>query len=355
MKFYKQMSTPITRSGHEESFIENWLIHLDDPLYPFESLLSHRAVPQRFSIHPNSSRFRCIDVSIDQQTEAPNVRPMTVRWSTVVPTEYLDNQNNPVYDSNPLRRPLIVTYGSYTEQKIPTAAYSLTDPTAVYTPPNPLPIPSVPITTTAGEPLILTVLQDYPAMHCMKNVASLPTFMAKAGRLINSDTVKLRGVTYAPRELLICNKTVSSPKYENGQAYYVFAWDMLVASDADGWIEKIRNAGFHERQTVYFDAAGKPSPIPVQGGSSRIILRPIEVGPPENRHFPSSPVLLTPNGRAYRARNPKDPNDPDLYTGEILSTESRTGQGITKAQWDAAIQRFGVYLQIPFKKFIPLL
>lgn len=354
MKFHKQLSTPIARSGVEESFTEYWLVELDDPKTPVESLLSHRLVPQRFSVHPKSSRFNCIDVQLEQDVTAPNIRSMVVRWSNVVPTNYIV-AGKPVYDSNPLRRPLITHYGTYTEQKTVLSAYSLEDDADIYTPPRPMPVPKVPVATTAGEALLLNILQDYSVMHCTKNVAKLPQFMAKVGRLINSDTVKLGGVTYAPKELLVCNKTISPPNFENGMSYYIFSWDMYVAQDEDGWVEKLRNAGYHERQVVYFNSAGQPSPVPVRGGTQKIVLRPIEIGPPENRHYPSAPVLLTPNGRAFRAKNPKDPADIDLYTGEILSTESRTGEGITKKQWDDAVLRFGVYLRIPFKKYIPLI
>lgn len=354
-KIYKQLTQPMGFSATDKSFTETWLVHLDDPKTPLKEIEAHRDYPIRFETHADNPTYYCLDAKCEQPLQSPNIRPLIVNWSNVIPKAYLVD-GKPKYDDDPTKRPVDIEWGIYTSQKTIRMAY---DDNVTFDPKKPPPVPKKPIVTTAGEPIFMQIPVELRAINFMKNVTEVPRFMAKAGMITNSDTVKIAGIPFEPNELLAGGLNIGKPMFAHGKVYYEFSWYFLVALDADGWVEKRRNAGYHEKVRTYFiDGVEVSYNTWIQTGpgsyTATDALRQIHIGPVQNRHFPSAPVLITPGGRAYRARAKGDPDDIEKHTGEILTTQSKTGQGITPAQWEKAELKFKVRIPIPFNKWFPL-
>lgn len=349
--FHKLMETPLSNTPTGKEFTEKWNVKVDDPLTPNTVIENQPEFPSRFSVHPERPEFWCITSDLDQPKDTPDIRPLTVRWANTIPLAFLVD-GKPKFDDDPTKRPAEITWGVTVIKRTLRLAYKEKQ---AYDPTKAPPEPTVPIITTAGEPIFLEEEDEVRTMSFSKNVVQLPKFMAKAGMYVNSDRVKLAGITYEPLQLLARQLLVSPVKFSHGKAYYEFTWQWHVAPEKDGWIAKRRNAGFHEKVTVYRFPNGAVSPTPVPGGFSFTVLRPIKIGPKHDLHYPSSPVLLTPEGRAYRAKGPNDLTDsPTTNTGEIMSVESTGGSGISDEEWAAAELKFYTKLMIPFNKYFPI-
>ena len=360
-RIYIQQSKPMAFNPGSKEFTETFLVDLDDPQTSIEEIERHRDYPIQFETHADHPTYYCISAQLDQDTRIPNVRSGTSRWSTAIPEADLVD-GKPKLDPDRTKRPVRAKWGTYKSERTVRMAYGAIQ---YRTPtrgerirradPDQLPpVADVPITTTAGESIFMRIPEDYRMISFQKYVEAVPEFMAKNSMLTNSDEVKFRGIKFAPLELLATDIDVDGPNFAMGKAYYTFTWVWLVAKDQDGWLEKRRNAGFSEKVIIFVDANGKEYDRYISGvTTTKEVLRQIEIGPVYNRHFPNAPVLIRPNGKAFRARAEGDANDPETWTGEILTTDSRTGQGITDAEWKEAERKFSVRLAIPFKKYFP--
>ncbi len=366
--FHKQLSSPAGFNAGEERFVETWLVELSDPETKLSAIKQHRDYPIRFEQHPDYPEYYCIDANLEQPISAPNVRPLSVTWATTIPKAFLVN-GKPKYDSDPTKRPVDIHWGTYSAPKTYRMAYSMSQkqPTKRqiyfgYKPGKSLPeAPSVPIKTTADESIFVQENQAYRMIRFEKHVKQVPEFMAKAGLFVNSDTVKIQGIKFEPLELLAGGLDISSVKFASGGPYYTFSWYFLVAQDEDGWVVKRRNAGFQEKVRIFLGRDGKEYPsygaaaVATGGAEEKLVIRPILVGPAYRPQFPSAPVLLTPSGRAYRAKGPNDQkNDFETNTGEILTTESTATSGLTDQDWKNAELKFQIRPAIEFKKYFPL-
>lgn len=359
--WYQQLTKPYNRTATTREFTEETLIHLDDPRTPFHVIEAHAKYPSRFARHPVETDFWCIDSNIDQNIEVPNVRKLIAKWSDTIPDALVRN-GLPVYDDDPIKRPLRVRLGYYTMPKTYRMTYKKSQ---AYDPQKGPPTPRVPVTTTAGETLFLQVDNEFPVFYCTKNISSLPLFMAKNRMFTNSDFVKFQGATFAPLMLLMCGMEMSEARFAKGRSYYQLDYRLMVASDDDGWCEKRRNAGYHEK--VIDKVVNTFSVNPDVGIGQNLFvkdadishLEAITIGKPESPHYPSSPVLLTPSGRAFRA--PGDGQDAatpqDQRTGPVLSVEGTQGAkyGITDKDFDDAELKFYPRMAIPFNKYVSLI
>ena len=345
--WFKQLETPMSISATTRDFTEHTLISLDDPKTPLSVIEADPRYPSRFAKHPARQEFWCVDSSVDQPIEIPNVRKLTAKWSDTIPNALIRN-GKPVFDLDPIKRPLRVSLEYYTMPKTIRMAY---EKSQAYDPKKGPPVPEIPVTTTAGESLFLQVEQEFAVFQCEKNIRQLPLFMSKNRMFTNSDTVKFQGAVFEPLMLLLCGLTLSEAMFANGSAYYCSRFRLMVASDADGWCEKRRNAGFNEKVVTV-----EHFPI---GDLITSHLKAILVGKPENPHYTSSPVLLTPEGRAFRAPGEKQASSTPQSerTGPVLSVEGSSGAayGITDEDFQAAELKFYPRMAIPFSKYVPLI
>lgn len=359
--WYPQLTRPFGRSSTTRDFTEEVLIEVDDPRTRLSVIEAHPQYPSRFAKHPVETDYWCIDTKVDQPLDHPNIRRLVSQWSDTIPDALIKN-GQPNFDDDPIKRPLRVRLGYYTMPKTYRMTY---EKSQAYDPKKGPPVPKVPVTTTAGESIFLQVDNEYPVFQCEKNISSLPLFMAKNRMFTNSDFVKFQGASFAPLMLLLCGMELSEAKFAKGKVYYQLSFRLMVASDDDGWCEKRRNAGYHEKVidkvVNTFSAntnAGIGDPFFVKDADISH-LEAITIGKPEARHYPSSPVLLTKSGRAFRAPGDgQDASTPqDQRTGPVLSVEGTQGAkyGITDKDFNDAELKFYPRMAIPFNKYVSLI
>lgn len=361
--WYQQLETPTALLPNMNEFHEEYLISLSDPAMPQNLIEADPRYPLRFQVHPVFRQFYMVKAELGQDKLIPNVRLLRVHWSTLIPDALIRN-GKPVYDKDPLRRPVRVSASYYNVVRTKTMCYGVAvgqDTPApnlpAYDPKKGPPKPTTKITTTAGEPIFMQVEEEVRAFHCRKNVQSLPEFMGKGGMFTNSDSVKFQGLTFVPYELLLCHIQLSEAKFEYGKVYYQHTFDLLVSPDTDGWCEKKRNAGFHEKGWMIQEI-----PSLILGQKPRLVyvpyLKAIKIGPPENPSFPSQAVLLTPEGYAYRSPGAdQPPNTPQKNRrGPVMTTETGVngGQGLTDQDWAKSELKFYPRMAIPFAKYVQL-
>lgn len=342
-----QATEPLAITSTDKSFTTEALVQTDSEQDPVDVILNHPQCPVRFQTNRTYPQYFCLNIDIDQPIQTPDIRRLKASWSNTIPDAYMLN-GQPVYPDNPLLRPLRYTVDFFTFQREMRMTYK---PTDQFDPKKGPPSPSLPVVTPAGERIFLSIEDEVRSFNCTKNVVTLPTFMGKGGTFINQEALKFAGLTFFPLQLMICNITLSEPKFAFGLSYYEMKFKLLVAPDEDGWVEKIRNAGYHEKITTTFkDRNGRTI--------TYSYLKAINVGPPEQPMAPSSPVLLSPEGVAFRAPGPGQTAATPFSqcTGPVLSTESPTvgGIGITQAMWKAAELKFYPRMVIPFSTFVPL-
>lgn len=351
--WYPQLRTPTSMDPASLQFEEHIKIHLDDPKTDPLTIQAHKRHPMRFEKHPVKRNYYCGAWRLEQNSMFPNVRDLYVTWTTSVEA-LLSPEGKPVYDNDPILRPISYDISSWEFSKTIRMTYKKTDAYDVKKGP---PVPSVPVCTTAGEPIFMSIPWRSRLFNCERNVLRLPPFMSKCDMFTNSDRVRFAGVVYEPLQLLASNINLSRPMFEWGRVFYKMIWQMAVAPDEDGWCEKKRNAGYHEKRTVVVPRVGNDP------GGTETFLDAIVIGPPEERRFPSSPILLTPEGRAYRspgigqtAATPQKDR-----TGPIIAVEGSAVGGLGglggvdfEKIWKDAELKFYPRMPIPFKKFIPL-
>ena len=168
---------------------------------------------------------------------------------------------------------------------------------------------------TAGD-LLEGVTEDYeqPVWRVAKNLAKTPQWILRYPGAVNSDTVRLDGLTFQPGELRLKRLRRGGVQEENDQSYYSLSYELHFREG--GWLRQIPNRGHHE-----IAATGRV--IWGQGGlQSEYERRRILVGSPAAPT--EEPVFLNQHGAAYRDEdgNVRTKLDPD----EIVMLEFKRGQ-----------------------------
>lgn len=370
IRMYQQMTTPERVHGNKRDFSETWLVELDDPLTPQMEIENHLDYPYQFQLHGTRQGFFVVKCNLAQDLEHPNIRKLTVDWANYTDQGQVVDNKLVTPNPDPTLRPLTIQWGTY-KTTVPVVncyerwcagtgaeAYDRTSDSPDVDKKGTIKAPYEAPINTAGELIYLEEQVDFRVIQFSKNVRQLPMFMSKAGQFINSDTIRIRGVTFLPRSLLAADITVSDWQFENGIPYLIWTWNFYVDELHYGYIEK-RNVGFNEKVIKYRDASGKDVPNLIPGATSYEVLRPIVVGPVDNRHYPSQPVLLRPSGVAIRTRaEGNNPLKPETWTGEVITPESRDddarAQKDKDRDWRAARLKFRTKPLIPFAKYFPM-
>lgn len=370
IRMYQQMTTPERVHGNKRDFSETWLVELDDPLTSQMEIENHLDYPYQFQLHGTRQGFFVVKCSLDQDLEHPNIRKLTVDWANYTDQGQVVDNKLVTPNPDPTLRPLTIQWGTYKTtvpvtvcyerflSKGTTTVYDKMSDSVDVDKKGQLTLPDVVPANTAGDLIYLEDQVDFRLIQFSKNVRQLPPFMSKAGQFLNSDTVRIRGVVFKPKTLLAADINVTDWLFENGIPYLTWTWNFYVDELNAGYIRK-RNVGFNEKVIKYRDASGKDVPNFIPGATSYEVLRPVEVGPVDNRHYPSQPVLLRPSGVAIRTRaEGNNPLKPETWTGEILSPESRNDDGREQKDKDADWANSEIWMRtkplIPFAKYFPM-
>lgn len=283
--------------------------------------------------------------------EFPNVIKIEVLWRNI--TNITEIQLDPV------KRAVLISRGTYKLQDTPNVDFD-----------------GKPVATTAGEPINYTYQRGFPTYRLEKNLASFPTWCGRDNDFINTDSVTIYNTVFDPYELYLQDIEVSHLNYE-GQfpPFHRFTATLYANTKKDGWKTLLRNAGYHEKAFLgYYSKKGQKltafavgfSPITNNGQTitfnnvkyfPRYGLQAIKMGLKGTYEYPSSPVLIDPNGLAYRQQLPNDPPK-GPFTGPVIGLQSVDNQaqtsGITQKQWDASVVTFNFANKISFNNVLPL-
>lgn len=340
---YTVENTPMYRQDHQE-----WLVDLGG-IFPdllVTNLFSNdNLIPKTRELYPgNSLPMFCIKSDWVQLTDAPNIWRIIVDWRT------LSNVQDTIPD--PTQRPVLIKTGTYREQRTPN-----------------IDLDQKPVATTAGEPIIHSIQKSYPTYTVKKFLKSYPTKIAKKRDFVNSDTVTIYGVTYKPYELFCPEINVSELLTQGTYQYFEFDATIYVNTDKHGWKTRLRNAGYHERKQVGTIRNPDIPPGPGNNIFKLPLMLPvyafeaIRMGEPGKYSYPSSPVLLDPDGRAFREILQVDKDlaakvgGPPIGTGPVIGLVPGTpalGTAITQEQWDAAVVEVRFVHPVSFNNFFPL-
>lgn len=355
--WYPQQERPTSLTPTSKMFKSKILVKLSDGNVPMSVITSYFDFPYRFKPHNVIPGFWCINWDFEQHAPNADIRVLWVHWSTEIPAALIRN-GKPVYDDVPTKRPAEIARSYYIHRRRMRMTYKQGTQFVAGSLEK---VPTIPVVTTAGEDLFLEIECQCRAFICKKNVGNVQDIFDEGnGKFLNSDAVRLKGNNYKPLQLMATDIEFSPERFEFGDYYYIMTYKIVVAPDQDGWCEKLRNAGYHEKGIQQIDQT-----IEVTSGRTTTIkvdqpyLKAIQVGQPQLPQYPSSPVLIDPDGFAYRnfniEANEKASTPNKLRTGPVLSTQGEIngGIGITPQQWKDAELKFWPYLAIPFSKYIP--
>lgn len=166
---------------------------------------------------------------------------------------------------------------------------------------------------TAGDPIEgVTEPESHWVLNIERDVPSFPKWLLDYPNAINSDSVRIRGITFPPKTLQLKGLTISDEQSvefeEQDITYYTLAFQLHY--NPQGWTRKFLNRGY--REVVDPNAVEKE-------------LRVLE-----NAEGPvSQPVFLNADGQAYRF-SPESGDDTlgklreSLTPEEILTIERDT-------------------------------
>lgn len=297
----------------------NYTIETDqgNSIEDLQTITKDSRYPARMSPLAEDPTMLCVNTELKQDKYVPNHWSLYVEWDNVTPQPF------PTFFDNPLKREAQIQAGTYE-----TVFRLETDQDGKI------------VATTAGEMIFLEIPVRYRQFTITKNVSAIPEAFAEQADFTNLDTVTIMGHPFKTGRLLLKDVTMDGPHYENGTKFWIAIFTIL--SRPDGWLFKRRNVGFQEK--------GPLGAIKLADGTLVLgnPLQSIQIGPPGNRSYPSSPVLLDPQGRAYRGT--------DLNTGQevVLTPETNSTGGITAQQWKDSLLSFRGYRTIAFTGNVPL-
>lgn len=177
-----------------------------------------------------------------------------------------------------------------------------------------------PICTTAGE-FFTGIMQQIPIVEytIQKNLPSDPAFLLTHIGAVNLDTLKLRGVTWKPKTLLLASLSGGAFTIENRVEFAPYT--MKLMGDPRSWTQEVWNRGTVQLRKVWrtFDDPKSKSGLTYK---QIWIQEAIEAGdPPEPV---SDPVPLDINGRAipeYLQKDSTQPIRPDALIKLYFETQ----------------------------------
>lgn len=206
-------------------------------------------------------------------------------------------------DPNPLNRPAVITFE-----------------TSLVEQPTNWDTNRKPIVTTAGE-FITGVMQKIPIVDysVSKNLAADPKWLQTHLGAVNSDEVRLRGLLWKPKTLLLASVSGGDFTTENRTTFAPFG--LKIMADVRGWTQEVWNRGTVELKKVWkkVDDPSTKSGVAYKHVWTQV---PIEAGDPPERV--TDPVPIDINGRAvpdYLQKNDKEPLKPDSLISLNFETQ----------------------------------
>lgn len=211
---------------YEQSFVATTdaLVGAFTALYMFREDLQHGAA------RADDPAARVVDFEAElvgeQEDQQRYFFEITVRWST--------EERSRQQAKNPTEEPPRFEWGTY-ERQAPVLVDSRGNP----------------IINTAGSPIALQEEQRNWQIDVIRNVSTVPTWVMKYAQAVNSDTVVLDGLAFAPRTLAVQALRVGPevPIEDTGNTYREIR--ISLQHNRDTWDVQLLNRGFYERRADY--------------------------------------------------------------------------------------------------------
>lgn len=193
---------------------------------------------------------------------------------------------------DPNLRPALINGGTYTVREAVEQADEVDSTGGILS-------TNIPVTTTAGEPLILEEEYHRRMFTINKNVRELSDLIIQGGDYINEDVVKFNNsnTKFEKGTLWLWPIAFGHISVENG--YYYFPITLTILYNEKTWYRKVRNAGYYMRDLNFHFKSDN------NGGWSKFSpMVPIRYS---NGQKPDRPVLLNREGQPIQL----------VVTGEI--------------------------------------
>lgn len=214
----------------------------DKPAAPDE-VYNLQQCPKYFDVYTfDGTRYDylfVVDVEISQDANVPQASTVDVTYANKWTNQ--QNADRPDIDftfvKNPLLRPALITWGTYVSNETVELAYPTDD--AGEDTSN----ARWPVTTSAGEPLLITEEKHNRLLRINKNVRQVPDIFAEGSNYINEEATKIGGYTFKKYTLWLADIEIGNISNENGFIY--FPIQLLILHNPKTWIRKLRNAGYY--------------------------------------------------------------------------------------------------------------
>lgn len=120
---------------------------------------------------------------------------------------------------------------------------------------------AMPITTTAGEPIMVTESKYLPVCTYTRNELTVPNALLSFVGSVNNDSITIDGLPVAPGAALVSNVSISDWKRDQG-TYFRTVTYMFTLND-DTWDLQLLNRGIYGR--VVADDGSEVEPVKVPG------------------------------------------------------------------------------------------
>lgn len=247
------------------TYTEYYIVEAD-PGTPFNDMRRHPSMPKPYEQHPDDP-ISYVDVVTPTRRNG-RITDVQVDYDSKV--ELTKKQQ----DENPINRPAIITLDSEPERRQVT-----TD------------VDGKPHTTTAGEQILgrERTFTNFK-LQVTKNVRNLPRWVLDYEDAINSEPIRIKGITW-PKEKLKFGRLQLGPEIlENGIEYNELRFELVFRRL--GWNEPSLNFGKYE--TLPFERFNQETGKFEQVKELREILVGNPPAPTEQ------PVPLDEDGRAFR-------------------------------------------------------
>lgn len=326
-------------------------IVFEDHIWDEKELNESPFFPRRYSAHPDrklaNSGFRVLATRWTRNKNLPQVCDLEITYSNKLSDQQQVRNKDIEYEEDPTKRPPVISWGTYTTMEGQDMAFD--DPVVD-------PYPTLPIQTTALEPIIFKRQFKRRAITITYNSPIIPDWFLENYDIVNSDAIKLpkspfvskKYFTFPRNTLLLYDATASTEQLEND--FRFFKITIILHHNNRGWHYRPRNVG---RQAFYiikrknaitgedeFVRSSTPSLIKIGSPVPELPMNPLPLR--------NTPDNLNTHGLVFEDYYNYDPT-----TGKQLYDQDPITVDRLKEIFEEATLDFAVYREAPFIALIP--
>jgi hypothetical protein len=348
--FYPILGVSGRTQQNEESFTELWRIVFENHKWSILDFSKVRDLPQRYSAHPNPvlarSGFYLEDYTYKQNMEAEQVCDIELIYSNKVSDQQQIKNKEMEFEPDPTKRPPIVNFGTYTVRENQDLAYEKDTSDE----------PTVPIQTTAMEPLLFQREFKRRSITIEMAVAALPPFFFDDYECINADKVRVPASPsiskifheYPPYTLKLTDMSAGTEEIENNFRY--FKLTILILHNPRTWLHQPRNVG---RQHFELIKVLNPKTKLVEVKRAKVPTL-IRIGTPQPE-LPANPLPLRnlPDDKKFNGTLFPDYINFNQETGQLNYDQDAVTPERLREIYKEATLKFRVYRAFKFTNLLP--